>query len=48
MTKRNAAAHILGQPNGYYQFKYNDNLSKNLNIFVGNWIIPTVQKEEIE
>lgn len=48
MTSRNAAAHILGQPGGYFQYKNNDSLSINSKIYVGNWIIPGVQKEEIE
>lgn len=47
MTARNAAAHILGQPRGYFQ-NNSSNLSIQSNTYVGNWIVPGVQKEEIE
>jgi ribosomal 30S subunit maturation factor RimM len=42
MTARNAAAHILGQPKGYFQYKNNDLLSIGSNTYVGNWIVPGV------
>lgn len=47
MTARNAAAHILGQPGGYFQYN-NSNLSIDTKTYVGNWIVPGVLKEEIE
>lgn len=49
MTSRNAYAHLLGQPRGYFYQSSNSNNSQDVNIktYVGNWIVPGVQKQEI-